>query len=267
MKTRIRKLLAPFVAALIACTGSSVMPANADHENAVRIKVGGYPFEPFVEDGRGITADFLALLNRSQQDIHFELVSIPSQRRYELMRREIIDAVFFEMPVWGWQDYQAEIDVSSPILRGTEIFVARRQEGSGAAVFQLSPERKVAVTLGYHYAFADFNADQKHVRTVVDAVFAEKISQTLRYLRTGAVDLAVMSDIYLLSQYQRTPQLKSELAIGPVPDHDYALPIILHKNAPVTALQIDKLIEKLRTTGALTDFFSKYGIESLLLGQ
>lgn len=249
------------------CGGFGAESAHADHENAELVRVGGYPFEPFVEDGQGITADFLELLNRSQDQLRFEMVSIPSQRRYELMRREVIDAVFFEMPVWGWQNYQSDIDVSSPILRGTEIFVARREESGKEAVFNLNPKRKVAVTLGYHYAFADFRADQNHIRSVVDAVFAEKISQTLRYLRSGAVDLAVMSDIFLLSQYQRAPHLKSELAIGPIADHDYSLPVIVHKNAPVTAQQIDDLVGQLKRSGELEAFFARFGIESLILDQ
>ena len=249
------------------CVGYGAVPAHADHDNAVTVRVGGYPFEPFVADGHGITAQFLELLNKSQEDIHFELVSIPSQRRYELMRREVIDAVFFEMPVWGWQDYEAEIEVSTPIMRGTEIYVARREEGGEEAMFKLSPERKVAVTLGYHYAFADFSADQNYIRSKVDAVFAEKVSQTLRYLRSGAVDLAVMSDIFLLSQYQKTPQLKAELAIGPVPDHNYSLPVIVHRNAPVSARQIDALVTQLRQSGELEQFFEQFGIESLLLNQ
>lgn len=267
MKIEIRTLLAPIMAMLLLCAGFSTASAYADHENTVVVRVGGYPFEPFVEDEQGITVEFLELLNRSQDQIHFDMISIPSQRRYELMRREVIDAVFFEMPVWGWQNYEADIAVSSPILRGTEIFVARREEGGKEAMFNLHPERKVAVTLGYHYAFANFRSDQNHIRSVVDAVFAEKISQTLRYLRSGAVDLAVMSDIFLLSQYQRAPHLKSELAIGPIADHDYSLPVIVHKNAPITAQQIDDLVEQLQRSGELEAFFARFGIESLILDQ
>ena len=264
MKRIVKPLLVAFWTLMIAFMPFAADEANADHDNAVVLKVGGYPFEPFVDDDQGITADFIALLNRSQQQIHFEFVPIPSQRRYELMRREVIDAVFFEMPVWGWQGFEEDVEVSSSILRGTEVFVARR-DSSTEDLFGLSHDRKVALTLGYHYAFAGFNSDQNHLRTIVDPIFAEKVSQTLRYLRSGAADMAVMSDIFLLSQYEKNPNLQSELTIGPVPDHDYSLPVIIHKSAPVTAQQIDDIVNGLRKSGELARFFEQYGLDGLVL--
>lgn len=262
---KISKVFASVALAVMAFVMNAPAPVHAQAEGAVTVKVGGYPFAPFVDDAGGITPAFLTLLNDYQQSIRFEFVPIPSQRRYELMRREVIDAVFFEMPVWGWHDFEDDIEVSKPILRGSEIFVARRSASGSDTSFDLAPDRKVAVTLGYHYAFADFDADQEHIRTKIDAIFVEKVSQTLQYLRAGAVDMAVMSDIFLFGQYQRDPALQNSLVVGSKPDHDYALPVLIHKTAPVSAIEVDKLIASLAASGKLKEFFSTYGIDGLII--
>lgn len=273
----IRTLLAAAVAAVIALpafglpaaveTSVSAQQSRslADRKQPVTVRVGGYPFEPFVENGLGVTPAFLTLLNGLQADMQFEFVQIPAQRRYELLRRGTVDAIFFEMPVWGWQDYAEHVEITEPILRGTEVFVALRETSEGKEVFRLAPDRKIALTLGYHYAFADFNADQSYIRTKVDAVFAERISQTLRYLRSGAVDVAVMSDLFLYREYQRTPALQGQLFIGPKPDHDYALPLLVRSGGPVSANDLDTLMEKMRVDGSLTAFFGGFGLDGVVI--
>lgn len=229
------------------------------------VKVGGYPFEPFVADGLGITPAFLTLLNGHTTEFRFEFVAIPSQRRYELLQRGVVDAIFFEMPLWGWEEQNLEIDVTAPVLRGQELFVARRDNPQGQGVFALSPDRKIALTLGYHYAFAGYKADQAFIRGKVDAVFGEKISHALRYLQAGSVDLAVMSDIFLYHEFLRNPSLRGQFIVGPKPDHEYALPLMARKNGPVSAKELDGLLSRVRADGSLQAFFSGFGLSDLVI--
>ena len=229
------------------------------------MKVGGYPFEPFVENELGITPAFLTMLNGRQSKVRFQFIAIPAQRRYELMGRGVIDAVFFEMPVWGWRDVAVEIDVSMPLLRGREMFVAMSNNPGGNSLFDLSPASKVALTLGYHYAFTDFRSDQAYIRTKVDAVFAEKLSATLRYLQSGAVDVGVMSNIFLFHEFQRRPALRSQLLLSQKIDHEYALPIIMRKGAAISAAELNTILAQAISDGSLPAFFAGFGLGNMVI--
>ena len=231
----------------------------------VVVKVGGYPFEPFVEEQLGVTPAFLTMLNGRQSKVRFEFMAIPAQRRYELMARGVIDAVFFEMPVWGWQDFADQIDVSKPILKGREMFVALAENPEGASLFALAPRSKVALTLGYHYAFTDFRSDQSFIRTKVDAVFAEKLSDTLRYLQSGVVDVGVMSDIFLYHEFQRQPGLRGKLLLSKKIDHEYALPLIVRRGGAISAKDLDAIIEQAIADGSLQAFFAGFGLSDTLM--
>lgn len=265
------------VLALVAVGGSyrsaAVPPAGTPDEipGPVRVRVGGYPFEPFVEGEQGVTPAFLTLLNDGQDEVRFEFVTIPAQRRYELLRRGTIDAIFFEMPLWGWGQLTDEIATTRPILRGREMFVVRSDAQavvqSGENAFDLSPERKVALTLGYHYAFADFQADQAYIRSKVDAMFSERISQTLQYLLSGAVEIAVVSDVFLLREYQRKPALKDQIQVADKPDHEFALPLLVRKRGPITAAQLDARLGTAINDGSLMAFFARFGLENLMITQ
>ncbi len=234
-------------------------------QSPVVVKVGGYPFEPFVEDGLGVTPAFLTMLNGRQSKVRFQFMTIPAQRRYELMARGVIDAVFFEMPVWGWQEFADQIDVSKPILYGREMFVAMARNPAGENLFTLSPASKVALTLGYHYAFTDFRSDQAYIRTKVDAVFAEKLSETLRYLQSGAVDVGVMSNIFLFHEFQRRPELRDKLLLSKKTDHEYALPLIVRKGGAISANDLDAIIERATADGSLPAFFAGFGLGDMVI--
>ena len=262
LKTIISAVLLSLSLPLGASHGHVFAPAQASDER-VMVKVGGYPFEPFVEQDGGITPAFLDALNARQSAYHFEFVSIPAQRRYELLRRGVIDAVFFEMPRWGWQPLEAVIDVTHPVLRGAEVYIALNQKSEGSDLFRLSPAKKVALTLGYHYAFADFNADQAYIHSKVDAVFSESMAQTLRYLTSGAVEIALVSDLFLRREFSRKPDLQYQLVQRPLPDQEYELSTILRKDGPITSQALDKVFASMDAK----TFFKTYGLDGLVMAH
>ena len=237
--------------------------ADDSATDKIVVKVGGYPFEPFVEQGGGITRVFLEELNTIQDMYHFEFVPIPARRRYELLRRGVIDAVFFEMPLWGWEPFEEEIDVTHPLLRGAEVFIANSSGASKENLFQLSPDRKVALTLGYHYAFADYNVDQSFIHSKVDAVFSESVSETLRYLRSGAVEIALVSDLFLRHEFMKHPDLQYQLVQRPLPDQEYELSAVLRVGGPINARKLDRLFSRMD----IHAFFRAYGLEGLVMAH
>ncbi len=231
----------------------------------VTVKVGEYNFEPFVEGDLGITPAFLTILNGYQNQYRFEFVRVPARRRYGMLQSRQIDAVFFEMPVWGWESLSDSIEVTPPLLRGEELYVTQADNPLGDAVFALTPERQVALAQGYHYAFADFDANPSAIGQLVDPQFLSRQKHILDYVRQGRVDVGLMSNIFLRWEIKRQPELASELRVAPKIDHEYRLPIILRAGGPISSEEMTSLLSRMLDDGTLKSFFGSFGLVDLVI--
>ncbi|MCJ9429706.1 transporter substrate-binding domain-containing protein [Kordiimonas marina] len=229
------------------------------------IKVGGYQFEPFVGGAHAVTPALIERLNKIQSDYHFVFVPIPAQRRYQLMRSGAIDVLMFEMPTWGWADAGISVEVTRPILSGHEVFVARKGSWDASLKPDDRLKRRMALTLGYHYAFADFDADQKFLKSHFDVMFAETQTQGLKYLVAGTVDLAIVSDMFLACSQKRDKALAGKVEIIPPHDQDYHLPLMVRAGAPITAANLGAMLDTLKRSGQLHSFFEHQGLGQFLV--
>lgn len=231
----------------------------------IKIKVGAYDFEPFVEGNLGLTPAFLTILNSYQNEYIFEFVPIPARRRYEIMERGNIDAIFFEMPVWGWTERQAAIEITPPILKGQELFVARKDNPRGDGVFALSQERKVALVHGYHYGFANFHDDHDTINRYVDGTFLQQQKQIMQYVLKGAADIGMMSNIFLQWEIKKQPELGALIKVAREADHEYKLPMIVRRGGPISAESLTHILTKMARGGTLKPFFDVFGIGDLVI--
>lgn len=247
----------------------AVSTPNSAQETAqpVPVKVGGYEFEPFVEKGLGITPALLTLLNQMQDDYSFEFVLIPAQRRYAMLTDGQIDAIFFEMMRWGWQPYADKVEVTRPLLKTSEAFYARADHALGREVFKNIENRRLALTLGYHYAFADYQADQGYIRERFTASFAPSQRVALRLMLAGSADLAIVSDVFFLRELARNPSLEDQVVHSPEIDQTYELPLMVRKSGPITTVALSSLLARAEAAGTLASFLKTYGIAELLMSH
>ena len=148
-----------FFATFIIFLSSSVLS-----QEPLEVTVGMYPFAPFVEQKglngtTGMTIDLISALNRSQKKYFFHAILIPPKRRYQFYDRGDYDVIFYENKAWGWQDYA--IDVSKVYQTGGEVYVALKHFSRGQEYFDRFDDKRMMGILGFHYGFADFNADEK----------------------------------------------------------------------------------------------------------
>lgn len=230
----------------------------------IEILVGGYPFEPFVEGNLGVTPGFIALLNSHQNRYRFKFVPIPAQRRYELLETGKIDAIFFEMRQWGWQNKKAVADVTRPIISGRELFVTLRTRKDAAFLLKEPTEQKMALTLGYHYAFADYNSDQDFLKGQFDTLFAPKQRTAIKYLVSGSADVAMASEIFLHAEYLRDSDLEQQLLLSSNEDQFYELPHLVRQGADITVEALHEILDSLVECECLSSFFASYGLQRLL---
>lgn len=96
------------------------------------IKVGGYPYAPFVvklPDSRyeGLTLDLIAKLNEIQQEVRFVFVPTSAANRYKALDLGRFSLMLFEDSKWGWDTDKFKMTV--PFLGGGEVYVALNKTG------------------------------------------------------------------------------------------------------------------------------------------
>jgi polar amino acid transport system substrate-binding protein len=231
----------------------------------IHVKVGGYEFEPFVEGDLGVVPAFLTLLNGHQSKYRFDFASMPAQRRYEQLRSGAIDAVFFENPRWGWNRDKSLIEVTAPLMRAFGSFYALKNNPLGMAVFAEPAKRKIGMTLGYHYAFLNYNSDQAYIRSRFDAVFAKSQRISLQLLMMGKTEVALFSDIFLAREFARNPGLRATIISAPEKDQTYDMPLIVRKDGPISVAELTRILDQLVACDCLSAFFKAYGIADQLI--
>lgn len=251
-----------FLGTVLGAVGAFLQPAWAA---PVPVIVGGYQFEPFVEETGGVTKDLIAFLNAEQSDYEFRFLAIPARRRYDLIREGKLDLLMFEMAVWGWQDMANQIETTAPLLDGQEVFVARGDNPVGASVFNNPTARRLALTIGYHYGFADFNADPNFLKNHFDVVFAEYQRHTLRHVLAGTADVALVNNAFLERTLIREPELRSQLITSPKSDQHYELPLLIRRGGPLSADRMAAILSRLNTEKKLRPFFENQGLGRFLI--
>lgn len=248
-----------FTCLVLAFVIAGVSARAEDTEGkVVPVKVGGYQFEPFVEGTGGLSVAFARFLSEQQNHYRFEFMEIPARRRYELLMSGKIDMIFFELPLWGWNELADDIVTSTPLIRGREVFVARRDHPLGREVFDSLHKRRIALTFGYHYAFAGLTADPDDIRARYDVVFAQQQLYTLRHLVSGNADLAVLNDMFVARQMETDDALSDVIRVGERVDQRYELPVLMRRNGPISVGALNGILETARKNGRFAAFLASH---------
>lgn len=227
--------------------------------------VGGYQFEPFVGPHDGVARDFVSLLNKIQDRFVFTFREIPAPQRYTLMAGGEIDMILFEEAVWGWQERSIPVAVTAPILSGAEVLVGRAGEFEGDLLYEALNTRRLALTRGYHYGFAGFNADPAYLESHFSVVFADHQRRTLQLLLEGKADIAVLNEAFLERAYTADPSLRAALTRAERRDQVYSLPIMVRLGGPFSLADMNRMLADMRRTGQLINFFNFQGLGRFVL--
>ncbi len=249
-----KHMLKLLLAGLFALLGS----INAGAAEIVR--VGAYPFLPFVDKGSGLTFELLQAMNAFQKEYQFELVDTSPNRRYQDMASGNFSMMLFENVKWGWD--AAAVDVSKVYLRGDgEVYVARSAPGRGESYFDVLTDKQLLLVLGYHYGFANFESDQLELAKKYKISFSFDNAVSLRNLLMGRGDVAVITRSYLTRYLVQNPQDAEKLLVSLRMDQTYAHTALIKKGSKPTVQEIDALLDRMEAAGVLKKLWANYGIK------
>jgi len=228
------------------------------------VNVGGYEFPPFVsnEKGRytGLSIDLIEAMNQFQNKYRFQFTPTSSVRRYKDFAASKFDMVLFESIKWGWQDHR--ISSSMVFLKGGEIYVTKADEVKDQTYFDRLEGKSILGFVGYHYGFANFNADRNVLKKKHTAKMTTTHTGNILSVIKGRADIAVVTMSFLSKYLLENPQKRQEILISKKLDQEYNHTILIRKNAVPSVAEINQLLIAMGKKGFLDILWKKYGIDS-----
>jgi len=233
------------------------------------IKVGGYEFPPFVntknkEGFYGATLDLIDVLNKIQNEFRFEFFLTSSKRRYLDFSEGRYDIIMFENVAWGWADQPVE--ASKVFMEGGEVYIAYKREGRDQSFFDGMENKRMVGILGYHYGFANFNADESFLSDHFDVLLSTDHLKNIRLILTNRPELAeiaVVTRSFLGEYLSEYPEHRKELLISEKFDQEYHHSVLVRKQGGISVEQVNQLLYRLESEGVIQRLRKRYGIESL----
>ena len=259
LRSSMRRAMVRWLLGLMGCLVLGAVGAEERNEQAQQVLVGGYSFPPFVDGNAGVTIDLIAALNAVQSQFKFVFVPTSARRRYGDMANGVFDVMFFESMAWGWD--KATVEESRVYLKGDgEVYVALRKPGRDQAFFTNLAERTLIGVAGYHYGFANFNADPVELSKRFKITFADDAAAMLRMLLNERGEVGVVTRSYLQGYLLTQPQLRDKLLVSKRFDQTYNHTFVVRKGSAVNAKAIEAIIGQLEKTGKLRALWAQHGI-------
>ena len=227
------------------------------------IKVGAYHFPPYVskpeaEQAQGLLPDLLATLNAQQSDYQFVLVPTSVTRRFRDFQSARYDLIMFESPTWGWQNTPHEtFDLQ---VQDAEVYVAKAAAGRGQEYFSQFSGKRLALYNGYHYGFAQLNADPEYLAKQFNAVLTYSHDSNLLMVLRERADLTVVTRSYLHRYLLRYPEQRTQMLVSDRVDQVYRHQALLRPNAPISVEGLRGLLRQLRDGGQLSALYRQYDL-------
>lgn len=214
---------------------------------AQNIKVGAYLFPPYVNISNNVasgkTVELIKALNNIQNKYKFELVITSPKRRYNDLENKF-DLIFFEDINWGWSG--KNIEFTSLFTKDRELFISLTDYYSDTNFVKDIKTKKILITRGFHYAFANFNASEDYLTKNFNAVITNSPQNTMDFLFSGRAQIAIITESFLQTYLNKNPNKKEKILINETPDQIYDLVAIKSKKSAMSIIELESLIEKLK---------------------
>jgi ABC-type amino acid transport substrate-binding protein len=238
--------------------------APKDHKkNKTIVYIGGYEFAPFVSldnnnQAHGITKDLIFALNTIQSEYDFKFVLTSPKRRFQSFKQGNFDLMLFESKLWGWKG--TDTDFSKVYLNGGEVYITLKESNKSNTYFNSFNNKRVAIMRGYHYGFANFNANEEFLTKTYNAVIVGSNAAIFKMLLAGSADIGVVTKSYIDLYFQNHPSLKKRFLISNKLDQVYNHTVLVRKDNKPDVKEINNLLSKLKRDGHLQRIWKKYGL-------
>jgi len=240
------------VNALVFCLLFLLVPLSFAKEI---IRVGVAHFPPFIETRGekvgGLVAKMLELMNQHQDKYLFQALSTLPTTRHEIFKLGRYDMSMFDNLSWGWKGL--DVDASDVYLQGGEVYIARAELGRDESYFQSFKSKALIGIQGYHYQFADFNADEEFLKQTFNMQLTKSNTGSIQMLLSGQRgDIAVVTISFLAKYLKENPQDRAKLLVSRKLDQTYQHSIIIRRGMQPNIDEINTILSELKEGGELS---------------
>lgn len=236
--------------------------------SAETVKVGMILFPPFIEqespnaDYAGIAMELLERMNAFQNAYKFVPVMTSASRK----QFDFKDGVYGMMPFddlnWGWQGYP--VDASKVILSGDgEVYIALAKAGRGEEYFSDFQKKTMIGTRGYHYKFADFNADPEYLKKTFNMQLPTNPKSCIEMILRERGDIAVVTKSYLFRYLNEHPDAQEKLLISKKMDQEYHHTIVIRQGIRPSIAELNAMLDGMEQQGILQELWASHGLDKL----
>jgi len=227
------------------------------------VKVGGYPWAPFVElKGRsyeGLTLELIDLANLVQGDFEFEFVLTTREEKHQDFYQGAFDVLFLEDVDWGWNAYQVE--ASKPLAKGTILYIALQKRAQYQRFFQDLDEKSLSALEGFAYSFAGYNANVAYLDEHFNIRLRERSDEIIKDVTNEVVEIGVIDSLFLESLFAKDNKFKNTIMVADKFDQDFNLSVLLRKDSAMSMGQMDIMLKRMEDEGLLEALWAKYQID------
>jgi ABC-type amino acid transport substrate-binding protein len=238
--------------------------ASAATTSAPRVKtvrVGGYPFPPYVEDEggtyTGAVIDLIELLNSFQTELRFEFVPTSAARRFKDLIEGAYDVLFFQPKEWG--PVETPLTASRPYAKDREVCVTRTEDGGRFTCYAWSGEKR-PLRAPRPQESDSLGEDPERPQTDhAERGQGENIAAVL----DKRVDAAMVTKSFLQRYLQLFPSIIPLLHVSDKPLQPLTHRFVIRADYKQTAEEIGGLIAALEKAGYLAILYDKYELETI----
>lgn len=229
------------------------------------VNVGAYLFPPYFiknddKSFSGIVPEYISILNSLSREFEFKIQETSPKRRYQDFVKKEYDAIFFESNDWGWGGYSSQIDfVGNGFLDG-EVFIANKENTQNDEYFSDLSDKSLGLYLGYHYKFANFNADEEYLKKNFKAYLSSSHERNILSIIGKRLDIAIVTKSFIYNYLNLNPNYKKEIYISKSLDQQYDLKFGLRKDLSHKN-EIEKLLLSSIKTKEFIELLKKYQID------
>jgi polar amino acid transport system substrate-binding protein len=256
-------LMTSFFCLMFSFSLSSAWAAIPIDKKPLIVKVGVVHFPPYIEveaNGKtsGMIMEMLSFMNSTQSTYKFETIPTAAMRKIRDFKNGAYDLSFFDNLNWGWE--KSDVDASQVYMRGKEVYIAKKKPGRGEEYFADFTGKSMVGMLGYHYGFANFNADPTYLRKKYNMQSSTSNEGSIKMILHDRGDIAIVSDAFLNWYLNTHPEDRANILVSNKVDQHYFHTVIVRKNIRPSVQEINALLNKFKQSKYFKSMEVRYGV-------
>lgn len=217
------------------------------------------------QDGTGLSLDITKELNKIQDKYNFKHDVLPTKRLVKMAVDGKLHIASFSNLSWSWD--KTKVDRTEVLLEDRDVFITLNKEGKNSTFFEdIDGLTKIGV-MGFHYKFIDSQLPPEVLKEKHSYTGVQSEKAVIDMILTERGEVGIVSTMSLKYFMKTDPVKFSQLLISNNFDTQYDRYYVIVKESPISAGEMNGLMDELKKSGTLKKLYHKYGLDDPALAK